>query len=149
MRRCSPMRHFFFFMTENEEPNQDIMFAEEYCTITYGKKKFTGHCSKVWGGSLHKSGAQSPRFFLKILFMLYTLRFFQTIQVIGGFSLRNKSGPENQRNLAMCKWLVRSNYTGHYGANQMHPMTVFCKISFRTNKYCLEFSINWGKQKNF
>ena len=43
------MRHFFFFMTENEETNQDVMFAEEYCTITYAKKKFTGHSSKSEG----------------------------------------------------------------------------------------------------
>ena len=148
MIRCSPMRHFFFFMTENEETNQDIMFAEEYCTITYAKKKFTGHSSKVWGGHCtnlaHKALSFSSvgnwlhlcMFFLKILFMLYIYSpFFQTIQVIGGFSLRNKSGPENQRNLAMGKWLVRSNYTGHYGANQMHPKTVFCKISFRRSKY--------------
>lgn len=28
------------------------MFAEEYCTITYAKKKFTGHSSKVWGRKL-------------------------------------------------------------------------------------------------
>ena len=28
-----------------------------------------------------------------------------------------------------------------------HPTTVFCKISFRRSKYCLEFSITWGRLK--
>ena len=28
---------------------------------------------------------------------------------------------------------------------QGHPTTVFCKISVRRNKYCLEFSIAWGR----
>ena len=146
MIRCSPMRHFCSLRSKKRNR---IMFAEEYCTITYAKKKCTGHSSKVWGGSLYKSGAQSPRFFFKNFVHAIYSPFFQTIQVIGGFSLRNKSGQENQRNLAMGNWLACSNYMGHYGANQMHPVTVFCKISFRTNKYCLEFSINWGKQKNF
>ena len=30
-----------------------------------------------------------------------------------------------------------------------HPTTVFCKISVRRTKYCLEFSITWGGQKKF
>ena len=28
---------------------------------------------------------------------------------------------------------------------QGHPTTVFCKISVRRNKYCLQFSIAWGR----
>ena len=31
--------------------------------------------------------------------------------------------------------------------NQEHPTTVFCKISVRRRKYCLEFSIAWGRLK--
>ena len=30
---------------------------------------------------------------------------------------------------------------------QEHPTTVFTKISVRRSKYCLEFSINWGRLK--
>ena len=30
---------------------------------------------------------------------------------------------------------------------QGHPTTVFCKISVRRSKYCLEFSITWGQLK--
>ena len=30
---------------------------------------------------------------------------------------------------------------------QEHPTTVFSKISVRRSKYCLEFSINWGRLK--
>ena len=31
--------------------------------------------------------------------------------------------------------------------NQGHPTTVFCKISVWRSKYCLEFSITWGRLK--
>ena len=31
--------------------------------------------------------------------------------------------------------------------SQGHPTTVFCKISLRRSKYCLEFSITWGRLK--
>ena len=30
---------------------------------------------------------------------------------------------------------------------QGHPATVFCKISVRRSKYCLKFSISWGRLK--
>ena len=32
---------------------------------------------------------------------------------------------------------------------QGHPTTVFCKISVRRSKYCLEFFITWRTAKNF
>ena len=32
-------------------------------------------------------------------------------------------------------------------SSQGHPKTVFCKISVRRSKYCVEFSIIWGRLK--
>ena len=32
---------------------------------------------------------------------------------------------------------------------QGHPTTVFCEISVRRSKYCLEFSFAWGRLVNF
>ena len=32
---------------------------------------------------------------------------------------------------------------------QGHPTTVFCEISVRRSKYCLEFSFAWGQLVNF
>ena len=32
-----------------------------------------------------------------------------------------------------------------YRRNQGHPMTVFCEISVRRSKSCLEFSVGWGR----
>ena len=34
------------------------------------------------------------------------------------------------------------------GTHAGHPITVFCKISARRSKYCLEFSIAWIRLKN-
>ena len=72
------------------------MFAEEYCTIA--KKKCTGHSLR---GVTTQVWRAKPSVFLKNFVHAIYSPFFQTIQVIGGFSLRNKSGQENQRNLAM------------------------------------------------
>ena len=43
----------------------------------------------------------------------------------------------------------RSLYNGHFfrGGGGGYPTTVFCKISVRRRKYCLEFSIAWGRLK--
>ena len=39
------------------------------------------------------------------------------------------------------------NYTCRTARGQGHPTTVFCKISVRRSKYCLEFSITLGRLK--
>ena len=58
-------------------------------------------------------------------------------------------------NLHRC-WHVRENTLLHVSCfkgtrmtfiRQGHPMTVFCKISVRRSKYCLEFSVTWGRLK--
>ena len=36
-----------------------------------------------------------------------------------------------------------------YSQVQGHPTTVFCKLSVLRSKYCLEFSIAWGRLKKF
>ena len=45
--------------------------------------------------------------------------------------------------------LTRTNlpFCLSYSFLQGHPTTVFCKISVRRSKYCLEFSITWGRIK--
>ena len=45
-------------------------------------------------------------------------------------------------------WFVRGNQFRQF-QNHGHPTTVFCKISVRRNKYCLEISVNLRKARKF
>ena len=43
---------------------------------------------------------------------------------------------------------IRSSHLHIFTSSRRgHPTTVFCKISVRSSKYCLEFSITWGRLK--
>lgn len=112
MIRCSPMRHFFFLYdrkrgTESCSPKSIApLHMLRKNVLAIAPKSEGGHYTnlehKALGFSSVGNWLHLCTLFLKILFMLYIYSpFFQTIQVIGGFSLRNKSGQENQRNLAM------------------------------------------------
>ena len=43
--------------------------------------------------------------------------------------------------------LICSPYSFRIDAKHGHPTTVFCKISVRRSKYCLQFSFIWGQLK--
>ena len=99
MIRCSPMQHFFFLY--DRKRGTESCSPKSIAPLHMLRKNVLAIAPKSDGGHYTNLAHKALGFSLKFCSCYIPAPFFQTIQVIGGFSLRNKSGQENQRNLAM------------------------------------------------